>query len=60
MNALAVINVEDKLSKKDMKYLIKVIIYLSKMNLYDYNIVKNSLKVYLGGATLYVALKILE
>ena len=60
MNALAVINVEDKLSKKDMKYLIKVIIYLSKMNLYDYNMVKNSLKVYLGGATLYVALKILE
>jgi hypothetical protein len=36
MNALAKINVEKSLQKKDMKYLIKLVIYLSKMNIYDY------------------------
>jgi len=60
MNGLSLIKVEEMLSKKDMKYLIKVCIYLSKMNLYDYSLVKDSLKVYLGAATLYVALKIME
>jgi hypothetical protein len=60
MNALSVINVEKTLSRKDMKYLIKCIIYLSKMNIYDYGLCKDTLKVYLGSATFWVALKIME
>jgi len=60
MNALSLLKVEELLSKKDTKYLIKICIYLSKMVMYDYEIIKETSRLYLGAAILIVALKMMQ
>ena len=60
MNALSLLKVEKSLSKKDMKYLIKVCVYLSKMVSYDYSLIKETSRCELGAATLYTAFKVMD
>ena len=60
MNALSLLKIEELLSKKDMKKLIKISIYLSKMAMYDYETIRETSRLYLGAAILYVALKIMQ
>ena len=60
MNGISVLKVEDLLDKCDMKYLLKICVYLSKMNMFDYEIIKDTSKVVLGAATLCVAFKMIE
>ncbi|KRX09298.1 Cyclin-like protein [Pseudocohnilembus persalinus] len=47
-------------SKKNYDYLIKICIYLSKMILYDYDLVKDRQYSLLAGALIFVAFKIIE
>ena len=60
MNALPLIDVEDHLSRQEMKHFIKICIYLSKMNMMHYDIVRSTSKLTQGTATLYVAIKVME
>ena len=60
MNALSLLKVEEILSKKDMKQLIKICVYLSKMTMYDYETIKETSCLYLGAAVLQLALKIMQ
>jgi hypothetical protein len=60
MNALSLLKVEELLSKKDMKQLIKICIYLSKMTMYDYEVIKETSSLYLGAAVLHLSLKIMQ
>lgn len=48
------------MDEKHFKYLIKVCIYLSKMNMYDYELIKDESQQVLAVSTIYVAFKIIE
>jgi hypothetical protein len=41
MNSLYMLKLNEILDEKYFKYLIKVCIYLSKMNMYDYELLQN-------------------
>jgi hypothetical protein len=60
MNALPLIRAEEHLTRKNMKHLIKICIYLCKMNMMSYDIIKDSSKLVLGASTLFVALKVMH
>ena len=60
MNALTLIQAEKLFSKSDMKQLLKICVYISKMCLYDYDMVKSTSNLLQGLGVLYVALKIME
>ena len=59
-NALTLIKAEKLFSKADMKQLMKICVYISKMCLYDYDMVKQTSNMMQGLGVLFVALKLME
>ena len=60
MSALYQLKLNEVLDLKYFKYLVKVCIYLSKMNMYDYELLQNQSHCVLAASTIYVAFKIIE
>jgi len=60
MNSLYLLELSKLLDEKYLKYLVKVCIYLSKMNQYDYELLQNQDHAVLAASTIYVAFKIIE
>jgi hypothetical protein len=60
MNSLYLLDLAQLLDEKYLKYLVKVCIYLSKMNMYDYELMQNQDNAVLAASTIYVAFKIIE
>jgi hypothetical protein len=60
MNSLYLLNLNTLLDEKYFKYLVKVCIYLSKMNQYDYELLQCQDNAVLAASTIYVAFKIIE
>ena len=60
MNSLYLLELNKLLDEKYFKYLVKVCIYLSKMNQYDYELLQSQDNAVLAASTIYVAFKIIE
>ena len=60
MNSLYLLKLNYILDEKYFKYLVKVCIYLSKMNMYDYELLQGHNNSVLAASTIYVAFKIIE
>ena len=60
MNTLYLLKVNEIMGEKYFNYLVKVCIYLAKMNMYDYNLLNGMSQSILAASTIYVAFKIIE
>ena len=60
MNSLYLLKLNELLDEKYFKYLVKVCIYLAKMNQYDYELMQCQDNAVLAASTIYVAFKIIE
>jgi len=60
MNTLYMLKINETMSEKYFKYLVKVCVYLSKMNMYDYDLLNDYSQIVIAASTIYVAFKIIE
>jgi len=60
MHTLHTLKIYETMSEKYFKYLVKVCIYLSKMNMYDYDLLNDYSQTVIAASTIYVAFKIIE
>ncbi len=60
MNTLYLLKINETMSEKYFKYLVKVCVYLSKMNMYDYDLLNDYSQIVIAASTIYVAFKIIE
>ena len=60
MNTLYLLKINEIMNEKYFKYLVKVCVYLAKMNMFDYDLLNGQSQVILAASTIYVAFKIIE
>lgn len=60
MNTLYMLKINEIMNEKYFDYLVKVCVYLSKMNMYDYELINGQSQSILAASTIYVSFKIIE